>query len=314
MNIGDIVRSIHSGEEGIVRKIQANNIVEIEIEDNFIIPFVKSELVVVSAEEGKHFKGENESSSNAPTKRPSIQKSPTLKSEDGIYLCITEDDKRYSFYIVNNTSYPIVYSSYHNESLLDCNKVNSKSTSLIVVKDYNFLQNSPTIQTSFTKCPTKGAPLFFDIKTNLSAKKIFKEKQDLPILGNKGMLFQLDQKINTKIDKTQLSHRISHTEQKEKTVIDSLETINKIDLHANKLNIGERKEHEILAYQLLTFEKALDNAIAFGLPEITFIHGVGNGVLRKEIHKKLSEKKELFDFFKDDQKEKFGYGATYVKL
>ena len=41
----------------------------------------------------------------------------------------------------------------------------------------------------------------------------------------------------------------------------TVETINKIDLHANKLNIGERKEHEILTYQLLTFEKALDNAI-----------------------------------------------------
>lgn len=312
MNIGDIVRSIHSGEEGIVRKIQANNIVEIEIEDNFVIPFVKSELVVVSSDEAKHFKGETDS--QAPTKRPSIQKKPNLKSEEGVYLCITEDDKRFSFYIVNNTSYPIIYSCYHNEKLLDCNRVNSKSTSLIVVKDYNFLQNSPTLQTSFTKCPTSGSPLFFDIKTHLSAKKIFKDKQELPILGSKGMLFQLDQKINTKIDKPQLSKHISHTEQKEEIVIDSSEISNQIDLHANKLNIGDRKEHEILNYQLLTFERALNNAIAFGLPEITFIHGVGNGVLRKEIHKKLSEKKELFDYYKDAQKEKFGYGATYVKL
>ncbi len=312
MNIGDIVRSIHSGEEGVVRKIQANNIVEIEIEDDFIIPFVKSELVVVSSEEAKHFKGEEDDV--APVSPTKTKHKAKPKSEDGVFLCINEDEKRYSFYIVNNTSYPLVYSSYHQETFLDCNKVNSKSTSLIVVKDYNFLQNSPTIVTNFTKCPSKGKPLSFEIKTHLSAKKIFKNKQDLPIIGGKGMLFQLDQSLTNVIDKPQLSQHISHTEQKEEIVIDSSEVSNQVDLHVNKLNIGDRKDHEILAYQLLTFERALDNAIAFGLSDITFIHGVGNGVLRKEIHKKLSDKKQLFEYYKDVQKEKFGYGATYVKL
>jgi dsDNA-specific endonuclease/ATPase MutS2 len=47
------------------------------------------------------------------------------------------------------------------------------------------------------------------------------------------------------------------------------------------------------------------------MQEITFIHGVGNGTLRHQIHKQLSQMAEQLTF-KDAQKEKFGYGATKV--
>jgi dsDNA-specific endonuclease/ATPase MutS2 len=49
------------------------------------------------------------------------------------------------------------------------------------------------------------------------------------------------------------------------------------------------------------------------MDEIVFIHGVGNGILRMEIHKRLG-KHAYVQFFKDAMKEKFGYGATLVKL
>ena len=128
------------------------------------------------------------------------------------------------------------------------------------------------------------------------------------------MLFQLDQNVTSPINKNELLKSINSNEQKEEIIIDSSEISNQIDLHANKLQIGDRKENEILSYQLQVFERGLDNAIAFGLTDITFIHGVGNGVLRKQIHKILSNRKESFNYYKDAQKEKFGYGATYVKL
>jgi dsDNA-specific endonuclease/ATPase MutS2 len=47
--------------------------------------------------------------------------------------------------------------------------------------------------------------------------------------------------------------------------------------------------------------------------EIIFIHGAGNGTLRKEIHRQLSRNKDI-KFFEEAQKEKFGYGATLVRL
>jgi dsDNA-specific endonuclease/ATPase MutS2 len=55
----------------------------------------------------------------------------------------------------------------------------------------------------------------------------------------------------------------------------------------------------------------LDAAIVNQLPEITFIHGAGNGILKHELHKILSAHKKIKTFM-DARKEKFGYGATKV--
>jgi dsDNA-specific endonuclease/ATPase MutS2 len=90
---------------------------------------------------------------------------------------------------------------------------------------------------------------------------------------------------------------------------------NIVDLHIEKLvnDFQNMKNAEILELQLKTFEKYLDQAIASGLNEITFIHGAGNGILKNAIHKKLSKMSEI-QFYQDAQKEKFGYGATLVGL
>ncbi|MBX9851983.1 MAG: hypothetical protein K2X86_09515 [Cytophagaceae bacterium] len=54
-----------------------------------------------------------------------------------------------------------------------------------------------------------------------------------------------------------------------------------IDLHIEKLVTDHSRMNnaQILELQLKTFEKNLDQAIASGMNEIIFIHGVGNGVL-----------------------------------
>jgi dsDNA-specific endonuclease/ATPase MutS2 len=99
----------------------------------------------------------------------------------------------------------------------------------------------------------------------------------------------------------------------EKTIIEKPAT--EIDLHIEKL----RNDHlflnsgEILNIQLAHFHKGLDAAIVHQLPEIIFIHGSGNGILRHEIHKLLSKNQKI-ETFMDARKEKFGYGATRVVL
>ena len=69
----------------------------------------------------------------------------------------------------------------------------------------------------------------------------------------------------------------------------------------------------MLRLQLDAFEDALSRALATNMHEIVFIHGAGNGTLRKEIHRQLSRNKDI-KFFEEAQKEKFGYGATLVRL
>jgi hypothetical protein len=88
-----------------------------------------------------------------------------------------------------------------------------------------------------------------------------------------------------------------------------------VDLHIENLvnNHSQLAKEEILPVQLQTFEKQLEAAITQGKQEIIFIHGVGNGVLKNAIQKLLSSHPAV-DYYKDARKEKFGYGATHVKL
>ncbi|HAZ25757.1 MAG TPA: DNA mismatch repair protein MutS, partial [Algoriphagus sp.] len=55
MNIGDRVRLLHGKEEGIIRKISSSGRIEVEIEDGFVIPAMKSEAVVISEVEKSYF-------------------------------------------------------------------------------------------------------------------------------------------------------------------------------------------------------------------------------------------------------------------
>ena len=88
------------------------------------------------------------------------------------------------------------------------------------------------------------------------------------------------------------------------------------DLHLEALRPNSQEELSntaILRIQLDAFEDALSRALATNMHEIVFIHGMGNGVLRKEIHRQLSRNKDI-KFFEDARKEKFGFGATLVRL
>ena len=58
MHVGDKVRMLHSKGQGVIRKIQNNGIVEVEIEDGFVIPVSLRELVIVAREENSFFEDE----------------------------------------------------------------------------------------------------------------------------------------------------------------------------------------------------------------------------------------------------------------
>jgi hypothetical protein len=95
-----------------------------------------------------------------------------------------------------------------------------------------------------------------------------------------------------------------------------------VDLHAEKLT--ERPDslpkHEIFSLQVRTFERTLNQAIAHNMHKITFIHGIGAGKLRDEIHRMLlgyKQKSLVKHFYLDDYMDGGtfdGRGATTVVL
>lgn len=86
-----------------------------------------------------------------------------------------------------------------------------------------------------------------------------------------------------------------------------------VDLHIEKLTDDWRRmsNYEILSMQLKTFEKFYQLAVVHHQASLIVIHGVGEGVLRNEIHEKLKSKSEVKSF-RNEYHPRYGYGATEI--
>ncbi len=88
-----------------------------------------------------------------------------------------------------------------------------------------------------------------------------------------------------------------------------------VDLHIEVLDPGASglSPAGILDIQLKAFDKKLDEAMLLGATSIRFIHGLGSGSLREQIHRRLAKMKHI-RYFEDADKTRGGYGATIVHL
>jgi len=87
-----------------------------------------------------------------------------------------------------------------------------------------------------------------------------------------------------------------------------------VDLHIEKL-VGSTKgmtNYDMLNLQLDTARKQLDFAIRKNMQRMVFIHGVGEGVLKMELHTLLCRYNHI-KFYDADFKT-YGYGATEVRI
>lgn len=87
-----------------------------------------------------------------------------------------------------------------------------------------------------------------------------------------------------------------------------------VDLHIEQLitQPGQMSVSELLDYQLDTAKRQLESAIKKRISRIIFIHGVGAGVLRSELHTLFKKYPNVL--FRDASFRKYGSGATEVMI
>ncbi len=303
MNIGDRVRLIHGKEEGRITRLLGNQQLEIEIADGFRIPVLRNEVVIIAAQETK------------------LSKDNTINLSalsEGVYLAwIAFNDKLTELFVINDTSSRIFFSLHevkdNTQRLIHSGIVNAASHTGTSSLDLSNFDNWPVLQfqVMYLNDQWQESKSSFSKKIKLKASAFFNNKSTAPLIGKPGYVVRTDQDA-IQVSSTALEAAIVKTENNG-TPISKPEK--EVDLHIEKLHSDYQKlsNSEMLRIQLDAFEKNFDNAIASGMDQIVFIHGIGNGILKKEIHKKLSGHKHVA-FFQDAQKEKFGYGATLVKL
>lgn len=315
MNIGDKVRMLRGKEEGFITKIINDKLVEVEIEDGFRIPTLRSDLVIVSTEEANYF--DKEEREEVPIASP-----PKGKIADaGFCLAFHPiNDRDFSVFLINGSHSIVPFTVYYQrkEELvpkLAGHLAPSTHVKLDILSRTSF-ETWPEIIIQALRFSPKGkqviAPL--EKKFKFRAASFFKNEKIAPVIMKKSFIFEINtaetvtdvKKLNEKLLEGSSQSHISNILERPSSVV---------DLHIEKLvdNVEVIPKSAIINMQLQAFEKALDNAIASGLSEITFIHGVGNGVLRDNIHKRLSRHPNIA-YYKDAMKEKFGYGATVVKI
>lgn len=315
MNIGDRVRFLRGKEEGIIRKISGGGRVDVEIEDGFVIPALISELVLINAIEKKYFgdKPVEESKEDLPV--------PISAPKDqGLYLAFVPiNDQSLSLYLVNDSKQ--IYLAHVSEVFGDnhrtlmattLNAGESKKFDDRLLKEMDtwpsFLLRFIPVQNSLSK-----AIPAFERQLKMKPTQFFKHLSKMPGTDKSAYLFALEQ-TTKELDIRALNQDLDSISVKSETV-KTKKPERSIDLHIEKLvpEAHGMSNSEMLRTQLQTFDKKLDEAIGSGMDEITFIHGIGNGVLRKEIHKRLSQMQNI-KYFQDTQKDQWGYGATLVRI
>jgi len=131
------------------------------------------------------------------------------------------------------------------------------------------------------------------------------------IVQNSNFIDLLDEVINENpnFNKTLSSVKISKKKYKNNNKSEIIE----VDLHIHELVSSEKgmSNYEMLQIQINTAKNNLDMAIKNRRQRIVFIHGIGAGILKKELYK-LFKKYPLEHY--DASYQKYGRGATEVYI
>ena len=321
MNIGDKVRVLRGREEGIITRIIDNKLIEIEIEDGFQIPVLKSEVVVVAKEETAYFKQDQPSSPAAA--EPSRTSPNTPPANEGVFLAFRPlNDRIVAAYLINNSIQQLPFTFYEerNSQLkgIACGNLAAGSFSKLAELNIQQFEQWPSYVFQclfFSPRTTDTLKVPLTKKIKFKASSFYKSKKVAPVLNAEAYTFRIDVETGT-VDPQQLKESLQANKEIQVQASGVTEQPPALlDLHIEKLtsDFANMSKQQMLQLQIDTFEKHLDLAIAAGMEEVTYVHGVGNGTLKNAIHKYLGQHEQIL-FFKDAQKDKFGYGGTMVKI
>lgn len=321
MLVGSKVRMLHGMGEGIVTKIDGQ-MLTVLLNEGLEIPMHKNDVVLVAAREEEKLDTQKQKAEEKPAMlrpRPAM-----FFVKEGIYLAgVSKSPMLAEMAVINHTDFQIFISIYKlarpvhqflETILLEPKSMVTLSEAIPLAETHHWIGLG--FQMLKFHASQGDMPPTSEFRISFSQLN-WKASHSIPIWEKSGLLIQMDGN-SVAIDPQQLKEKMmSH--RPEKTEIVNLPKPRifqrEIDLHIEKLesNTGMLSAAAMLEIQINAFEKAMDKGILDGVETLIFIHGVGAGVLKDEIHKRLSKRNDIH-FFKEGRKEKFGYGATEVKL
>lgn len=258
--------------------------------------------------------------------------------KEGIYLAFVPHEQQWiltgamDVMLVNHTPYEMLYTFTIREEAkfvnVDYGQVDRYKKVVIETISRDDLEYwlSGVVQAVFTADESDAVLLPLNAPFALRPGRFFKEGSYSPsgVLGEKAVMICLSEVIalrNSEGDFAKIMKEGMGSSNPKKALVKMEAPIDKhktavgeatVDLHIGALvdNILGLSSHDMFKIQIDYFKKMLDSAIASEYNKVTFIHGVGNGVLKNAIIEELKNYKNTENRMASIAK--FGVGAIDV--
>lgn len=350
MKIGDKVRFLSEVGGGIVRGFQGKDVALVEGEDGFEIPMLIRECVVIQTDDYniplKSVKkpAPEVVAEEEEEEKPITYRAPEIRGNDvlNVFLAFVPQDVKaisstaFDAYLINDSNYFIdyVYLSAEGKSWTlrsrgtvkpnmkmhmeefeksALNGMEHVAVQLMAYKDDRTFLMKPAVckelridTVKFYKLHTFQSNSFFNepaliydiVKDDEVAKEFFASAEDIKEALLKKNEDELPEKIKNRQQHKQMKNNILE-----------------VDLHIDKLLDDTRgmSNGEMLEYQLGVFRRTLEEYKNKRGQKIVFIHGKGDGVLRKAILDELKRKYRTYQS-QDASFREYGFGATMITI
>lgn len=348
LKVGDRVNFLNEKGGGVIKAIISSKMVKLETDDGFEMPVLSADLILDYRSEGQESSATSVPSTGIS--HPAVEEEDeqritginpwgTIKEEKGIYLAFEPHERQWvltgklDVVLINHTSCDILYNLYLEQEGelrgIDFSSVPFESKIVIETIERDELENwvKGFIQIMFHK--DQPVKVYFPVHSVLDIKpsRFFKEGsyQSSKLIQGKSVLVSIAPESTFEVASYNETERKTDR-QGEAKLADPLrakQLIDKhrtaageaiIDLHIGEIidNIAGLSSQDMFAMQLDYLRRTLENALKNDYQKVTFIHGVGNGVLKNAIIEELKKYEHLEG--KMASISKFGVGAIDVLI
>ena len=351
MKIGDKVRFLNSVGGGIVKRFSGKDQVMVEDEDGFEIPALVRECVVVG-ESDLQVRGENKPKIPVPAEpvapSPAAEEAYVPEETAGgerLNVCLAylpTDPKAiqqcgYEAYFVNDSNYYLYFNYMSRENNSWTSRYNGlvePNTKIFLEEfgkaDLNGLERICVQLIAFKKDKPYALKNAVSVELRIDTVKFYKlhcfmandyfeenaliypiVRDDLP---EREMLVSAAELQEAMCEKAREERHpgaakpIVHKKSNNSAILE-------VDLHIQELldSTAGLSNGDMLNYQLDKFREVMDQYANQKGQKIVFIHGKGDGVLRKAIEKELKTRYKQH-YYQDASFREYGFGATMVTI
>lgn len=332
VNIGDKVKFLNDIGEGVVTSYMDKKTVMVKTEDDFEMPVLVNELIVMEpAEVTVEKKPERPEKVSDPSAEMEEEEELLMDEEIAIGIKLKKNSAEIQAFLINNSSYYLYYNTgvekegeevrlsggelepgikvYLGKILPENMEKDIRLICSLIFWNKGFYRGLQPVQRKLVLDPSAivtGLALtdndYFEQKAAIYVVHSFRKKEE-----------SAEDRVSDLKDLKKIIQQKEQPEERKSPPASGKNAPEEVDLHIESIleDYKDLSPGEIIQAQMGRFETSLTTAILHNTRKIVFIHGIGNGKLKHEIRKTLDRKYPDLRY-QDASFREYGYGATMV--